>query len=122
MFIILFLFSGQYRPWMLMPDRKVSLRGELGDTERHPRLPAFAGGQREGETAGRGKRVTDSWSMLPGFQELVADSYKFDVAGSTWGNDAHWPLHITIGTGRFRSEGMKGRRYWHKKIKEKRPQ
>ena len=103
-----FLFSGSWRPWLLMPERQVSLRDELGDTERFSDLALRS----------RSKSFdTDSWSKLPGFQEMVADSSKFDVAGNTWGNDAHWPLHITIGTGRFRGRGMRTRRYLQKKIK-----
>ena len=45
-----------------------------------------------------------------GCLDLLANSILWDTCGAQWGRSGHWPLLITYGTKRYRSEGMQQRR------------
>ena len=40
----------------------------------------------------------------------MSNSILWDPFGQQWGRNGHWPLLVTYGTKRFRSEGMQERR------------
>ena len=49
-------------------------------------------------------------SPAPECCEVMANSILWDPCGVQWGRSGHWPLLITYGTKRYRSEGMQQRR------------
>ena len=60
----------------------------------------------------RGNRFwrTEGMSPAPECCEVMANSILWDPCGVQWGRNGHWPLLITYGTKRYRSEGMQQRR------------
>ena len=53
---------------------------------------------------------TEGMSPAPECCGLMANSILWDPCGVQWGRSGHWPLLITYGTKRYRSEGMQQRR------------
>jgi hypothetical protein len=60
----------------------------------------------------RGKRFWRMEGMPPAPEccEVIANGILWDPCGVQWGRSGHWPLLITYGTKRYRSEGMQQRR------------
>ncbi len=59
--------------------------------------------------------ATAGFPFLPPVQEILAESDEWDPWGARWGRDAHWPLIVSVGLRRYRSEGMKHRRHAKKR-------
>ena len=54
--------------------------------------------------------MTQHLPPAPQCVEIMSNSILWDPFGQQWGRNGHWPLLVTYGTQRFRSEGMQERR------------
>ena len=59
---------------------------------------------------GRTFEMTQHLPPAPQCVEIMSNSILWDPFGQQWGRNGHWPLLVTYGTKRFRSEGMQERR------------
>ena len=59
---------------------------------------------------GRTFEMTQHLPPAPQCVEIMSNSIIWDPCGQQWGRNLHWPLLVTNGKKRFRSEGMQERR------------
>ncbi|MCP4240312.1 MAG: hypothetical protein GY772_07085, partial [bacterium] len=60
---------------------------------------------------------TRDFDVLPGCVEFLAQAVHWDPFGARWGRDGHWPLLLSVGHRRYRSQRMKRDRHLRKREK-----